>query len=418
MKRFVLATFGSLGDLHPYVAVALELKARRHEAVIATSVRYREKIEALGIEFTEVRPDLSHVVDDPVLMRRVMDERTGTEVVVRELTMPHLRETYDDLAAACVGADVLVGHPLTYCARLVSEKTGIAWASSVLAPIGLFSATDPPVVPNARWLAHLRFLGPAFHRAVFALGRRSVRAWSAPWRKLRADLGLPPTDDEPLFEGQHSPTLVLALFSSTFAPPQADWPTNTVVTGFPFFDDDGAEDVAPDLARFLDAGPPPLVFTLGSSAVRDAGRFFEFGAEAARRLGRRAVLLVGRDVAPPASLPEGVAAFDYAPYSTLFPRAAAVVHQGGVGTTAQALRAGRPMLVVPYAHDQFDNAARVARLGVARTMCRRALCADRLTAELGALFDDSTLAARAADVGRVVAAEDGARAAADALLRL
>src|SRR6185295_7342797 len=96
-RRIVLTTLGSLGDLHPYVALALELKSRSHHAVIATSANYREKVEALGVPFRAVRPDLSAVVADPEMMRRVMDLRHGTEVVVRELTMPYLRETYDDL---------------------------------------------------------------------------------------------------------------------------------------------------------------------------------------------------------------------------------------------------------------------------------------------------------------------------------
>jgi len=415
----VLTTFGSLGDLHPYIAITRTLRARGHDAVIATTPNYREKVEALGIGFRAVRPDISDAVRDPATMRRLMDLRRGTEVVVRELVMPHLRDTYDDLASACDGADVVVGHPLTFTARLVAERTGIRWASSMLAPIGFFSATDPSVMPTAPWLASLRFLGPGFRRAVYSLARRTVRPWCEPWHRLRADLGLPPTKDDPLFEGQHSPSLVLALFSSRFARPQPDWRPRTVVTGFAFFDEDGATELSPELARFLDDGPPPIVFTLGSSAIHTPGRFYEDAAEAARRLGRRAVLLVGKETDNlPASLPDGVAAFEYAPYSKLFPRAAAIVHQGGIGTTGQAMRSGRPMVVVPFAHDQPDNAARVTRLGIARTIPRTKFDAARAARELASLLGDAAVAARAADVGRAVAAEDGAAAAADAIERL
>src|SRR5262249_25609173 len=160
-----------------------------------------------------------------------------------------------------------------------------------------------------------------------------------------------------------------------------DWPRQTVVTGFPFFDQ--GEALSPDLARFLEDGPPPLVFTLGSSAVLDAGRFYEHSAAAASELGVRAVLLVGTDAGNrPAYCPAGVAAFEYAAYSELLPRAAAVVHQGGVGTTAEAMRAGKPMLVMPYAHDQPDNAARMARSGIARVVSRYRYTAARAAAEL------------------------------------
>jgi rhamnosyltransferase subunit B len=415
----VLTTFGSLGDLHPYVAIALELRRRGHEAVIATSGRYRAKVEALGISFRAVRPEIEDTQLDAELMRRVMDPRTGSEVVIRDLVMPHVRASYDDLAIACDGADLVVGHVLTFAVRLLSEKTGVRWASSVLQPIALSSAYDPPVIPAAQYFRHLRFLGPAFHRALFALARRVSAPWTEPWHRLRAELGLPPTKDHPVFEGQHAPSLVLALFSSQLAAKQRDWPPQTVVTGFPFFDQDGDAGLPPDLARFLDGGEPPVVFTLGTSAVMDAGDFYDVGAEAARRLGRRAVLLVGRDAPVRAkALPPGAAAFAYAPYSQLFPRAAAIVHQGGVGTTGQAMRAGRPMIVMPYGHDQPDNAERVRRLGISRTVARRAFTVERATRELERVLGDASYAARAAEVGRIVAAEDGARAAADAIERV
>src|SRR5262249_31163111 len=111
-RRIVLTTFGSLGDLHPYIAVALGLKERGHEAVIATSAGYRQTIEALGIGFRAVRPDHLDPETAPALMRRSMDRRTGSEFVIRQLMMPVLRETYEDTLAAAEGADLLVSHLL------------------------------------------------------------------------------------------------------------------------------------------------------------------------------------------------------------------------------------------------------------------------------------------------------------------
>jgi UDP:flavonoid glycosyltransferase YjiC (YdhE family) len=418
-RRIVLTTFGSLGDLHPYIAVALGLQARGHEAVIATSGSYRQKIEALGIGFRAVRPDHPDLEANPELMRRIMDRRTGSEFVIRELMMSVLRESYEDTLAAADGADLLVSHMLTFTTRLVAEKRGIRWASTFLQPLGLFSAYDPPVVPQAPFLAKLRFLGPAFHRLLFWCAKRSVRSWSVPWHRLRPEVGLPPTSESPLFEGQNSPALVLMLFSKLLAERQADWPRQAVLSGFPFYDGDGEAGMPPELVHFLDVGPPPLVFTLGSSAVVDAGLFYEHSIAAAKRLGRRAVLLVGKNPRNrPASLPEGVVAFSYAPYSELFPRAAAIVHQGGIGTTAQAMRSGRPMLVMPYAHDQPDNAERVARLGIARTIGRHRYTPARATAELRHMLDNPAYSQRASEVGRQIQREDGVGAACDCLERL
>jgi UDP:flavonoid glycosyltransferase YjiC (YdhE family) len=418
-RRIVLTTFGSLGDLHPYIAVALGLKARGHEAVIATSASYREKIEALGLGFRAVRPDHPVVDADPDLIRRMMDRRKGSECIIREFVMPVLRESYEDTLAAADRADLLVSHMLTFTTRLVAEKRGIPWASTFLQPLGLFSVYDPPVVPQAPFLAKLRFLGPVFHRLLFRCARRSVRSWSEPWHRLRAEVGLPATSESPLFEGQHSPLLVLAMFSKLLADKQPDWPRQAVITGFPFYDRDGEAGMSPELARFLDAGPPPVVFTLGSSAVLDAGPFYEHSVAAAKLLRRRAVLLVGKDPRNwPASLPDGILALAYASYSELFPRAAAVVHQGGIGTTAQAMRSGRPMLVMPYAHDQPDNAERVTRLGIARTIARRHYTPARATAELRHLLDNPVYDQRASDVGGQIQQENGVRAACDALCGL
>jgi len=415
-KRIVLTTFGSLGDLHPYIAIALGLQARGHDAVIATSNSYRQKVEALGIGFRSVRPDHADVEADPDLMRRMMDRRKGSEYVIREFAMPAIRESYEDTLKAAEGADLLVSHILTFTTRLVAEKKAIPWASTYLQPFALFSVYDPPVLPPAVFLSKLRFLGPAFHRLLFWCAKRSVRSWSEPWHRLRAEVGLLPTSESPLFEGQHSPSLVLALFSKLLADKQPDWPRQAVITGFPFHDKDGEAGMPSELIRFLEAGPPPFVFTLGSSAVLDAGTFYEHSATAARLLGQRAVLLVGKDPRNrPASLPDDIVAFDYAPYSELFPRAAAIVHQGGMGTTAQAMRSGRPMLVMPYAHDQPDNADRVTRLGIARTIPRHRYTPARATADLRQLLDNPAYSQRASEVGAELRQEDGVRAACDAM---
>jgi rhamnosyltransferase subunit B len=129
------------------------------------------------------------------------------------------------------------------------------------------------------------------------------------------------------------------------------------------------------------------------------------------------VLLVGTDPQnhPPEPLPAGVLAVPYAPHGDLFPRALAIIHQGGIGTTGQALRAGRPMLVVPYAFHQPDNAVRVMNLGVAHTLLPKHYAAMQVVKQVRALLEDPHYARRAAEVGGLVRAEDGLQRACDAL---
>jgi UDP:flavonoid glycosyltransferase YjiC (YdhE family) len=211
--------------------------------------------------------------------------------------------------------------------------------------------------------------------------------------------------------------MVLALFSKVLAEPQPDWPPNTHVTGFCFYDKLEAGDepatLPPGLEDFLRKGKPPILFTLGSSAVWNAESFYQESVEAAVGLGERAVLLIGPEDNRPRNLPEGCAAFEYAPYGEIMPRVKLVVHQGGVGTTAQALRAGRPALFVPFSHDQPDNAWRVMRLGIARMLTRKQYKAPRVARELKALLSDAEVARRAEDVGALVRREDGAARASE-----
>ena len=156
----------------------------------------------------------------------------------------------------------------------------------------------------------------------------------------------------------------------------------------------------------------PSLFTLGVSAAMVAGPFFENSIASAIRLGRRAVLIVGKDHRfGYSSLPDGVVAFDYALCSELFPRASVVVHAGGIGTSGLAMRSGRPMLIVPYAHGQPDNADRLDRMGIARTVSRRRYTSAHIVAELGKLLGDPTFSRRAAEVGEQIQQEDGVRTA-------
>lgn len=417
-KRIIISTFGSFGDIHPFIAVAVELQRRGHRPVIATSEIYREKMAAIGIEFQPVRPDMPSI-DQPDEVARVveevMDPKGGPEAV-GNLIVPYLRDIYNDLDAATEGADLVLTHVLPFAGTLVAQKKGLPWISSVLAPASFLSIYDPIVPPQWPWLYYLMRLTPWVGRGVMALATIKLDKMAQPVYDLRVELGLP-RGEQPLLKGQHSPTKVLALFSKVMAEPQADWPANTVVTGFPFYDRRdyfGETEVARELLQFLDAGPPPIVFTLGSSAIWVARNFYLDSIAAAKALGRRALLLIGNERNMPAEpLPEGVAAFEYAPYSQVLPRASAIVHQGGVGTTGQGLRSGKPVLVVPHAHDQFDNGNRVVRLGCSRVLPRPRYNAETAKRELRLLLDTPSYGEAAARVAEIVRAEQGAVVAAD-----
>ena len=412
-KRIVLATHGTLGDLHPYLTIALELRARGHQPLIATSEYHRQKIKATGLEFHPLRPDISF--EDKQLHWLLIEPKRGLERVIREFILPSLRESYEDLTAAVAGADLLISQLLIFAAPLVAEKFGVRWVSTELQPGAFMSAYDPPVLAPLPALARLRGLGPTFHHSLFRFAKLIGRGWSEPVYQLRKELGLPPGLD-PLFEGRNSPHLILALFSRVLAEPQVDWPPNTCVTGFPFYDENDSS-IPAEVLNFLDAGDPPIVFTLGSSVVWAAGNFYDESVAAAMKLGKRAVLLIGHDPLnkPSQPLPSHILAVNYAPYARVFPRAAIVVHQGGIGTTAQALRAGRPMIVVPCGGDQYDNAARIQRLGAGLTITQKRYNRDRALVGLREILEHPNYGERAEELGERIRAEDGVRGACEAI---
>lgn len=209
MARILLATLGSYGDLHPYIALGIELRRRGHQVTLATSAGYAGKVRAEDLDFAAVRPDIS--LADGAMLSYVMDARRGPERVARFLASV-VRESYQDTLAAVQRADLVVTHPITYGAVLAAQKAGVPWVSSVLAPFSFFSAYDPPVAGGVPWMAKLGALGPRAMQWIVAIAKRHTLSWIRPVMELRKELGLE-AGGHPLFEGQHSPRLVLALFA-------------------------------------------------------------------------------------------------------------------------------------------------------------------------------------------------------------
>jgi UDP:flavonoid glycosyltransferase YjiC (YdhE family) len=418
--RILFVTWGSLGDLHPYIALGLELQRRGHRVAIATLGAFREFVQDAGLSHFAIKPDVS--LDDPgaylELVRRALDAKEGPQFLFTKVLNPAMRQTYADTVSAIDGmggVDLLISHQVPVTTPLVAQKLGIRWVSAVLLPMAFLSEFDPSTAPQAPWLQPIAASHRLLARAFNALGRRISDPWVAPVRSFRRELGLPPAGS-PVFEGQHSPWLVLGLFSQALARVQPDYPPQAIVTGFAFYDGAGHRPASPELSRFLEDGEPPIVFTLGSSAVWIAKDFYDVSLDAVRRLNVRALFLAGQDTERLRTrLPDSVFAVDYAPHSEVMARASVIVHQGGVGTTGQALRAGRPMLVVPFGQDQPDNARRCVSLGVARTISRNRYKANEVARALADLRRDPVYAANASQIAALVGAERGTQTACDAI---
>jgi rhamnosyltransferase subunit B len=364
VSRIVVTTIGSLGDLHPQIAIALELQQRGHEIVFVTHQTYQAKIEALGLEFRQICPDIP-ATDKPEEMVKMMDLKTGSEYIIRKWVLPNLRDTYSDLMDAAFRADFIVSGELVYATPMVAEKLRIPWSTSSLQPAAFFSAYDPPVLPLFPFATQLPKLGRSFNQGVKQLLKVVTKSWAQPIHQLRRELQLSQIEGSPLIDNKCSPYLVLALFSSKLAQAQPDWPKNTIVTGFTFFEGNkNPVELSPELQQFLKMGEPPIVFTLGSAAVSNPGNFYLASIEAIQQLN---------------------------------------------------LRAGCPTLIVPYGNDQPDNAARVERLGTSRTIPRSQYTAARVAKELRELLENPQYANKAVEIGQIIRSENGMKVACDAI---
>lgn len=408
MARIVLAATGSLGDVYPLIAIALALRARGLDPLLAAAEPFRPYADAEGLPFRPVRPGPAEMlragIDEAAAVRAV----AGDVAAIFDLLLPHLEDAHADMAAALTGADFLVASGFSIAARVAADAARIPFATVLFQPIAFMSRVDPPVIGDAPVSPRIQRRVPApVVRLLYALARARFASRRAPVNGLRARLGLPPADE--LLEGPFRGSRVFALYPPAFAPLAPDAPAHALGTGFSFYNGAHPAALDPALGRFLDAGPPPLVFSLGSLVVHAPGDFYADGAAAARALGRRAVLLVGDHALPAQAHLAGpdVHVAGAAPHAALFPRAAAVIHHGGIGTAAQALRAGVPHLVCPALGDQFDNAERLRELGVARTLRLSRHTPPRATAELRRLLADPAAAAKARALAPAMAAADG-----------
>ena len=399
MARILMATLGSYGDLHPYLAMARVLKANGDDITIVTHSDYRAQVERIGVAFVPMKPGLDDIGPQETWSSKANSSVGGPRFIIRTLVMPYLEDSYQVIKSVAPGHDLIISHVLTFAAPLVADELGIPWISSILQPSTFFSAYDPPAVGFFTILPKLKFFGPSLTKRILGLMALATRGWLKPIKSLRAKIGLPPSARNELTEGC-SPLGTLALFPSSFASPQPDWPANVSQVGFPLFDEETTADVSEGLAQFLKMGDPPIVFTLGTALVMMETSYYEVAYQAAKALRRRAVLLVGKK---PRRIPEAarndldIFVSEYEPFSGLFPHAAAIVHQCGVGTTAQALASGRPQVLVPFAHDQPDNARRVTELGIGQTVPAGRLNVSRLVAALNEVITNEMYAQRASD---------------------
>ena len=352
---------GSAGDVHPLVWLARLLQKRGHDVVMVVQAAVAFMAERAGVRHIAVgdEDEQNEVVRHPDLWH----PRNGFKLLARY--MPgYAREMIPVIAKELEPErTVLMGGSLAYSSRIAAERWNVPLLTVHLQPSLMMSLEDTPVMVagmewvarSPRWLKQ-RIFGVAHWQVDHHLRR--------PLGRVRRDAGVPGVMPKGVMrQWWHSPDGVLCMFPEWYARKASDWPAQAELTRFPLYDEAEVTEKDEAVERFLAAGDAPVVVTPGSANAQ-AAYFLKEAAGACEKLGRRGILVTRYPEQVPAGLPESIRAFEYVPFGRVFPRAAAVVHHGGIGTMAQCLAAGVPQLIMPMAHDQPDNAVRVKRMHV------------------------------------------------------
>ena len=376
-KTILLCTIGSAGDVNPFIAIGQRLLKRGFRVVLITSQYFESQADDAGLEFIGLGSvdDYRTIIDNPDLW----DANKGFRVFAETVVLPILGPAYEIISGFDPAKTTIVAQGQFFAAHIAHEKLGFPFITVHLQPAALRSVHEFPMLPA--WMPS--FLKHGMFNLIDALVLDTLFAPKI--NDFRKKLGLPAI--KKIFDRwMHSPQRNLCLFPDWFAQPQPDWPAQTKLTGFVYYDKRSQHENSPrDLEAFLEAGSAPIVFTPGT-AMKHADQFFLECIEACRLLGRRGILLTQHPGQLPRELPADIRHFDYLAFSEVLPHCAALVHHGGIGTTAQAMAAGIPQVIRPMAHDQPDNAARVQKLGIGATLSPPKFNAVSLAEKLTALM--------------------------------
>jgi rhamnosyltransferase subunit B len=395
--RIVLATLGTAGDVRPFVVLGAALEQRGHDVTLATNGYFEPQVRGAGLAFISIGPGEAYreAISGPGVFTH---GPAGVRRLFEGVIYPAMQPLYELIRERhAAGPLAVAASTLCFGARMAQEKLAVPTATVHLQPTVLRGAGDLPSLPG--------WLGVGMRRRLFPLlDRLSDRLLGPNLNPLRQKLGLPPARGI-LGAWMHSPRLVIALFPSWYAAHQPDWPPNVRQTGFLRDLPAPGESLPPGLDEFLAAGAPPVVFTPGTGMAQ-AEHFLAVAVQVCSALGRRGLLLTPHLAQVPPALPQAVRQFDHAPFAALLPRCAGIVHHGGAGTIAQALAAGIPQLVVPWAFDQPDGAARVVRLGVGGSLRPAAWKAPAAATALWRLLVSPEVALRCREVAARMAEGD------------
>ncbi len=390
MSHILILPFGTSGSVFPFIWLGRHLVERGHRVTMVASPMYGKATLAAGIEFHSPDVDeLPAMLADPGLWMADTCKKVAFNYAGRAIASS--MSAIDRIIQEHGNPDLILAPMISFAARIAREKYRIPVITVHLYPAAMMSADDTPIIfPSARFLSRLPF---PLRKLILSMPSPFDRHALPSVIKACAEHGVKPP--KRLWKDwHHSPDGVLALFPSWFGRVKRDQPKNTFQWDFPLEDMAGDRPMEPELESFLAAGGKPVLFTAGTGQFH-ASEFFQTATRVVKQLGCRAVFLTMKPEQVPPDIPDSIFVAHYAPFSRLLPRAAVMVHHGGIGTVSQCLAAGIPQVVVYMALDQPDNAARVERLGVGLSLNRKDLTDARLLPLVKRCLSDAGIQSKA-----------------------
>ena len=413
--KILILTYGSRGDVQPFVALGQGLKAAGYDVVLGTSDRFRGFVEGHGLRYGYMNDDMLKILDTDQGRDLLENTRNIFQVVKQTLRMmkqvgPWQRSLLEESWALAreMEPDLVIFHPKAYAGPHIGEKFGIPVVLAMPVPIIVPTSEHPNMgFPDLK-------LGGWYNRQTYKMVNR-LMGFSAKKHAdyLREMMGLPRQKSFDLLhmtDGRDIP--VLHAYSGYVMPAPRDWPDHVIATGYWFLDARDEWTPPGALSDFLASGPPPIYIGFGSMAGRHPERLANAVVDALQKTGLRGIIASGWGGLKARDLPNSILQIEQAPHDWLLPQVTAVVHHGGAGTTAAGLRAGKPSVMVPFFGDQPFWAKRLYQLEVSpKPIPQKKLTGDLLAKTLQEVATNSEMREAAEKIGRKIRAEDGVRQA-------
>ena len=366
--ELLMASVGSAGDIHPFIAVGHAMVQRGHAVAMFSHAPHQQAIESAGLEYVDAGPTLDY--EACVQSAQLWHPVKGMGVLWRALLAPSIAPLYKALQQRQHSNLQVLAGPQMLGARLARDHLGIALTTAYTAPSMLRSCVAPTTIAHTSWPRGTpRWLLRHLWQAV---DHYKLEPMARPYLdRVCGELQISPVQSPSIFgQWMHAPRGI-TLFPDWFAPRKADYPAALQYGDFPRYTLDAQAALPDGLPQFLAQGSAPVVVMLGTAMAHAAAQFATWQA-ALQRANLRGIFLSAHASQLPQVRTDGVFYANYAPFTTLLPHCSAIVHHGGIGTCAQAMAAGIPQIIQACAHDQFENARNVSVLRVGQRLARDA----------------------------------------------